>query len=266
MSGELRQRVNVPRIPKRFYGPTKAQQAIIRAGLSSVQSAESVDPTTKLAMDAIARQAMKAEAATPARFGRAARIAASMRQTPFARVGGLAGRAARIAASTEGGVAMASAGLVYGMGGHLLEEYQHKKADKKLRTGGYQEISGEGVKVVHTDPSEAARYTEASLSSSGSHRVSHQHALPSEALSGSAPLELRETAAKPESLIPGKVFQIAEQDGEAELSDAIPNVSRLQSFPTQPPIHHFRISRTQPYSLVDWERGARAKAMLLGGA
>ena len=290
MSGELRteklrQRVNVAtpkgvaRIPKRLYAPSMSQQKIIQRGLSEASQSEAA---TQAAHEAIAKMAARAEAATPAtpvgvaRFGRAARIAAGMGQTTFARVGGLAGRAARIAASTEGGVAMASAGLVYGMGGHLLEEYQHKKADKKLRTGGYQEISGEGVKVVHTDPSEAARYTEASLSL-GTHRVSHQHGQTKFAETKVAEAEPPPQQTK---FAQTKFAQTKVAEAEPPLTGGTPVANltpvtsealRIASTPSrfeiaQQPIHHFRISRTQPYSLIDWERGARAKATLLGGS
>jgi hypothetical protein len=259
MTEHLRKRVNVPKIPKRFYGPTKAQQAIIRAGLSSA-SAESVDPTTKLAMDAIARQAARAEAP---RFGRAARIAASV-----GRVGGLAGRAARIAASSEGGLAAAAAGLSYGIAKELYHEHQDRKINEALTRGGYQEISSEGIKIVRPLP-QREDFPRDPLSS-GSHRVTHQHerlstlgqgtrVTPSGEDPSISPIEPPPPPPPGESrgfgggLYTGPRFEKVRKD----LIDRYTGQARFT------PVHGFRISKTEPYSLVEWERAASAKAMAL---
>jgi hypothetical protein len=257
MSGELRKRVNVARIPKKLYGPTKAQQAIIRAGLtSSVQSVASADPTTKLAMDAISRQAMKANAVP--RFGRAARIAAAVSRAS----GGVVSKTLGFAASSEAGLAAAAAGLSYGIGKELYQEHQHRKQDEALQRGGYQEISASGVKVVRLPQREEFL----DPLSSGSHRVSHQH-------EGLSPLgqgtrttpELNPIEAPPPpgqsvapsgggSLYTGPRFEKVRND----LLERYTGQARFT------PVHGFRISRTEPYNLVEWERAANAKAMTRG--
>ena len=268
MSEHLRKRVNVPKIPKKLYAPTKAQQAIIRAGLSSsVQSVASADPTTQLAMDAIARQAMRANAVP--RFGRAARIAASIARAS----GGVVSKAAGFAVSSEAGLAAAAAGLSYGIGKELYQEHQHKKQDEALKRGGYQEISAEGVKVVRPLP-QREDFPRDPLSS-GSHRVTHQHERLSTLGQGT-----RITPGEDPSISPiepptpppggspshesGSSFGEGLYTGprfEKVRNDLIERYTGQARFT---PVHGFRISRTEPYNLVEWERAANAKAMSMG--
>lgn len=271
MSGELRQRVNVAKIPKRLYAPTKAQQAIIRAGLSSsVQSVASADPTTQLAMDAIARQAMRANAVP--RFGRAARIAASIARAS----GGVVSKAAGFAASSEAGLAAAAAGLSYGIGKELYKERQDRKMSEALKRGGYQEISAEGVKVVRPLP-QREDFPRDPLSS-GSHRVTHQHERLSTLGQGTRVTPGGEDPStspiEPPPPGPGSPGQPGESGSsfggglytgprfEKVRNDLIERYTGQARFT---PVHGFRISRTEPYNLVEWERAANAKAMSVSG-
>jgi hypothetical protein len=147
------------------------------------------------------------------------------------------------------------------MGGHLLEEYQHKKADKKLRTEGYQEISGQGVKVVRPTGSAVLPQREEFHDplSSGSHRVTHQHEGLSPLGQGAAELE-PPPLAKGEALLPTGEALLAEPRFQKVRDDLIDRYTGQARFT---PVHGFRISRTEPYSLVKWERAASAKAMAL---
>lgn len=284
MSEHLRKRVNVPKIPKRLYAPTKAQQAIIRAGLSSsVQSVASADPTTQLAMDAIARQAMRANAVP--RFGRAARIAASIARAS----GGVVSKAAGFAASSEAGLAAAAAGLSYGIGKELYQERQDRKMSEALKRGGYQEISAEGVKVVRPNGSAVLPQREdfpRDPLSSGSHRVTHQH----ERLSALGQGTRVTPGGEDPSISPGSQSDPQPSPGGSPSRESVeapsgsphggggglytgPRFEKVRNDLIErytgqarfTPVHGFRISRTEPYNLVEWERAANAKAMFLTG-
>ena len=119
------------------------------------------DVVIDIAEDAIARMAAAHPVETASRLGR---------------VAGALGKVVKIGASSEGAMALAGAGALYGIGKELVTEYEHHKQQREMKEKGFTEISAEGM--VHHAGSASLPVSESAdepLTSSMKHTVSHHH-------------------------------------------------------------------------------------------
>jgi hypothetical protein len=172
------------------------------------------------------------------------------------------GKAVKVGASSEGALALAGAGALYGIGKELITEYGHQQQQSAMKEKGYTEISATGTRTYLPGQPKLAESTR--------HSVSHSHGSPLGTLSDpyskaaatpslpgqQSPLPLSGYApgrwvVEPKQITPSTTKTAV----IAALSSAIPPTRR-----TYIKVPRFRIPKDRPYDLVKWEAATQAIA------
>jgi len=207
------------------------------------------------------------------------------------RAAGLVGRAAAVAAAPETTAALALGGLAYGVGEDLLSNYGSANSTKSMpqrqRTPLTDPTSRGTHKVQHKhsgviyDPTisttpqqpevQAAPAPVSSPVTPPRPEIAQPLPQQPEVQAAPAPVASPVIPARPEIAQPPPQqpeVQAVAQPSAPVAQPPIPgrferSLIDLRGRPA--PVHGFRISRTQPYTLTAWERAARAKAQAVRG-
>lgn len=187
-----------------------------------------------------------------------ARIAAHPEAT--SRLSTALGKAVKIGASSEGALALAGAGALYGIGKELVSEYGHQQQQSAMKEKGYTEISATGTHTYLPKLAESTR-----------HSVSHSHGSPLGTISD----PYSKAAITPD--LPGQQSPLPLSGYAPGRWEVEPSMKVLEKITVQKPsqvaallpspmrrayikVPRFKIPKDRPYDLVKWEAATQAIA------